>query len=51
MSQTAKLPSNRLVKWQGKSSAILIPEGLDPNQDEQLKKFGPWKLIQSSQAE
>ena len=39
-----KLPSNRLVKWQGKSSDLLLPEGLDPNEDEQLKKFGPWKL-------
>ena len=56
MSQTDKLPSNRLVKWQCNQNLVhetfvFFPVGFDPSQDEQLKKFGPWNLVQNKLTE
>ena len=46
MSQAVnKLPSNRLVKWKHENGmAFFFPVGLNPNDDEEWKKFGLWKL-------
>lgn len=50
IADAAKLPSNRLVKWQFKVNGMfmLFSEGFDPNHDEDLKRFGPWKLVNAS---
>ncbi len=36
----------KLVKWQFKVAGMFLffPEGFDPNEDVELKRFGPWKL-------
>jgi len=50
IADAAKLPSNRLVKWQFKVPGMFMffPEGINPNDDQELKRFGPWNLVHNS---